>query len=98
MSCKYSTGIAPRWAGPAKGRSVDISIGLPNTLAHPGPLMIEWSRRAEERHPGLRAALGALSGRVDAEAMRRLNYAVDGEHKDPKTVARDFLREAKLTN
>jgi alkanesulfonate monooxygenase SsuD/methylene tetrahydromethanopterin reductase-like flavin-dependent oxidoreductase (luciferase family) len=28
---------------------VDISIGLPNTLAHPGPLMIEWSRRAEER-------------------------------------------------
>ena len=28
---------------------MDISIGLPNTLAHPGPLMIEWSRRAEER-------------------------------------------------
>ena len=28
---------------------MDISIGLPNTLAHPGPLMIEWARRAEER-------------------------------------------------
>jgi alkanesulfonate monooxygenase SsuD/methylene tetrahydromethanopterin reductase-like flavin-dependent oxidoreductase (luciferase family) len=28
---------------------VDISIGLPNTLAHPGPLMIDWARRAEER-------------------------------------------------
>jgi osmoprotectant transport system permease protein len=56
------------------------------------------SRRAEERHPGLRAALAALSGRVDAAAMRRLNYAVDGEHKDPKTVAHDFLREAKLTH
>jgi alkanesulfonate monooxygenase SsuD/methylene tetrahydromethanopterin reductase-like flavin-dependent oxidoreductase (luciferase family) len=28
---------------------VEISIGLPNTLAHPGPLMVEWSRRAEER-------------------------------------------------
>jgi alkanesulfonate monooxygenase SsuD/methylene tetrahydromethanopterin reductase-like flavin-dependent oxidoreductase (luciferase family) len=28
---------------------VDISIGLPNTLAHSGPLMIEWARRAEER-------------------------------------------------
>jgi alkanesulfonate monooxygenase SsuD/methylene tetrahydromethanopterin reductase-like flavin-dependent oxidoreductase (luciferase family) len=28
---------------------VDISIGLPNTLAHPGPLMADWARRAEER-------------------------------------------------
>jgi alkanesulfonate monooxygenase SsuD/methylene tetrahydromethanopterin reductase-like flavin-dependent oxidoreductase (luciferase family) len=28
---------------------VDISIGLPNTLAHTGPLMIDWARRAEER-------------------------------------------------
>ncbi|HET6533389.1 MAG TPA: LLM class flavin-dependent oxidoreductase [Actinoplanes sp.] len=28
---------------------MDISIGLPNTLQHPGPLMIEWARRAEER-------------------------------------------------
>jgi alkanesulfonate monooxygenase SsuD/methylene tetrahydromethanopterin reductase-like flavin-dependent oxidoreductase (luciferase family) len=29
--------------------NVEISIGLPNTLAHPGPLIVEWSRRAEER-------------------------------------------------
>jgi alkanesulfonate monooxygenase SsuD/methylene tetrahydromethanopterin reductase-like flavin-dependent oxidoreductase (luciferase family) len=28
---------------------VDFSIGLPNTLQHPGPLMVEWARRAEER-------------------------------------------------
>jgi alkanesulfonate monooxygenase SsuD/methylene tetrahydromethanopterin reductase-like flavin-dependent oxidoreductase (luciferase family) len=28
---------------------VDISIGLPNTLQHPGPLMLDWARRAEER-------------------------------------------------
>jgi alkanesulfonate monooxygenase SsuD/methylene tetrahydromethanopterin reductase-like flavin-dependent oxidoreductase (luciferase family) len=28
---------------------VDISIGLPNTLAHPGPLMVDWARRAEDR-------------------------------------------------
>jgi alkanesulfonate monooxygenase SsuD/methylene tetrahydromethanopterin reductase-like flavin-dependent oxidoreductase (luciferase family) len=28
---------------------VDISIGLPNTLAHDGPLIVEWARRAEER-------------------------------------------------
>ena len=28
---------------------MDISIGLPNTLSHPGPLVAEWARRAEER-------------------------------------------------
>lgn len=28
---------------------VDISIGLPNTLSHPGPLMVDWARRAEDR-------------------------------------------------
>jgi alkanesulfonate monooxygenase SsuD/methylene tetrahydromethanopterin reductase-like flavin-dependent oxidoreductase (luciferase family) len=28
---------------------VEISIGLPNTLAHPGPLLVEWAKRAEER-------------------------------------------------
>jgi alkanesulfonate monooxygenase SsuD/methylene tetrahydromethanopterin reductase-like flavin-dependent oxidoreductase (luciferase family) len=28
---------------------VDISIGLPNTLAHEGPLMVDWACRAEER-------------------------------------------------
>lgn len=26
-----------------------ISIGLPNTLDHPGPLLADWARRAEER-------------------------------------------------
>jgi len=56
------------------------------------------SRQAEERHPGLRAALATLAGRVDAATMRRLNYAVDGEHHDPPAVARDFLRAAGLTN
>lgn len=28
---------------------MDVSIGLPNTLTHPGPLIPEWARRAEER-------------------------------------------------
>jgi alkanesulfonate monooxygenase SsuD/methylene tetrahydromethanopterin reductase-like flavin-dependent oxidoreductase (luciferase family) len=29
--------------------NVKISIGLPNTLDHPGPLVAEWAKRAEER-------------------------------------------------
>ena len=28
---------------------MDVSIGLPNTLHHNGPLMVDWARRAEER-------------------------------------------------
>jgi len=43
-------------------------------------------------HPGLEAALGRLSGRIDEKAMRRLNYAVDGEHQDPPAVASTLLR------
>lgn len=29
--------------------NVEISIGLPNTLDHPGPLLAAWAKRAEER-------------------------------------------------
>jgi glycine betaine/choline ABC-type transport system substrate-binding protein len=28
--------------------------------------------------------------------MRRLNYAVDGQHRDVKEVVREFLRQKKL--
>ena len=42
-------------------------------------------------NPGLEAALRQLSGRIDAATMRRLNLAVDGAHRDPAAVAREFL-------
>ncbi len=41
---------------------------------------------------GLEPALASLAGRIDAAAMRRMNFAVDGEHRDPRAVAREFLR------
>ena len=44
-------------------------------------------------HPELRDALMRLSGRISVAAMRRMNYAVDAERKDPAAVARDFIRE-----
>jgi osmoprotectant transport system permease protein len=43
------------------------------------------------RYPEIGVALGRLSGRVDAAAMRRMNYAVDGERQDPAAVVRAFL-------
>jgi osmoprotectant transport system permease protein len=42
-------------------------------------------------HPELGAALRALDGRISAAEMRRMNYAVDGERKDPAAVVRAFL-------
>ena len=43
------------------------------------------------RHPVLGDALNRLAGRIDAAAMRRMNYAVDGRRRDPADVAREFL-------
>jgi glycine betaine/choline ABC-type transport system substrate-binding protein len=35
--------------------------------------------------------LQKLSGRITAEDMRRMNYAVDGEKKDAAAVVKEFL-------
>ena len=43
------------------------------------------------RHPEIGRALQRLAGKVDAAAMRRMNYAVDGKHQDPAAVVRAFL-------
>jgi osmoprotectant transport system substrate-binding protein len=45
-----------------------------------------------ERHPELRAALEGLAGKISEEEMRRMNYAVDGQHRDSKEVVGDFLK------
>src|SRR5947208_1607477 len=48
------------------------------------------------RYPQVRAALAELAGKITEEDMRRLNYAVDGEHRDPKQLVRQFLKEKHL--
>ncbi len=52
-------------------------------------------RGAFERFPRLRDLLRNLAGRISADEMRRLNYAVDGEHGDVKQVVREFLAAQK---
>jgi len=54
------------------------------------------NRNALKRYPTLRKILSALGGKITAEDMRRLNYAVDGDHRDVKDVVRDFLVARKL--
>jgi glycine betaine/choline ABC-type transport system substrate-binding protein len=47
-------------------------------------------RETLQRHPALRQALQQLGGRISEEEMRRLNYQVDGEHRDVKQVVQEF--------
>ncbi|HJU43894.1 MAG TPA: ABC transporter permease/substrate-binding protein [Vicinamibacterales bacterium] len=43
------------------------------------------------QHPDIADVLRGLEGRISAAAMQRMNYAVDGEKRDPAQVARTFL-------
>jgi osmoprotectant transport system substrate-binding protein len=49
-----------------------------------------------QRSPGIGGALERLSGKISAEDMRRMNYAVDGEKKDAAAVVREFLMQKEL--
>jgi osmoprotectant transport system substrate-binding protein len=44
-----------------------------------------------------RGALQQLAGRISADQMRKMNYAVDGEKRDAAQVAQEFLKEQILT-
>jgi osmoprotectant transport system substrate-binding protein/osmoprotectant transport system permease protein len=48
-----------------------------------------------EKHPEVRQAFKELAGKISAEDMRRMNYAVDGSHRDVKDVVREFLSNNK---
>jgi osmoprotectant transport system substrate-binding protein len=45
---------------------------------------------AVHRFPGLTAALNELGNVISDDEMRRMNYAVDGEHRDVVEVVREF--------
>jgi osmoprotectant transport system substrate-binding protein len=48
------------------------------------------------RHPEVRGALNQLAAKISDEEMQRLNYALDGEHRDVVEVVREFLRTKHL--
>ncbi|MGI8772554.1 MAG: glycine betaine ABC transporter substrate-binding protein [Acidobacteriaceae bacterium] len=57
------------------------------------PLMREESLK---RWPQMRSAIAALSGKVSEDEMRAMNEQVDGEHRDPAEVVREFRRKKGL--
>ena len=51
-----------------------------------------------EKYPALRGVLKQLGGILTVDEMRQLNYAVDGEKRLAKDVAREFLLTKKLVS
>lgn len=49
-----------------------------------------------ESTPGLKAALAELSNKISTDAMRRMNYEVDAQHRKAAEVAAEFLRQNGL--
>jgi osmoprotectant transport system substrate-binding protein len=48
------------------------------------------------RYPEVGTALEQLAGKISDQDMRRMNYGVDGEHRDIQEVVREFLRPKQL--
>ena len=49
-----------------------------------------------EKRPERRPVLRRLGGILSVAERRKLNYAVEGEHKQPRDVARMFLLQKGL--
>lgn len=47
-------------------------------------------------HPEVGQALAELGGKISDTDMQRMNYAVDGQHRDAADVVREFLRNRRL--
>lgn len=48
------------------------------------------------RWPQIRTALDSLAGKISASDMRAMNEAIDGEHRDPADVVREFRLKKNL--
>jgi osmoprotectant transport system substrate-binding protein len=49
-----------------------------------------------QEHPEVGQAIAELGGKISDQDMRKLNYALDGQHRDAKDVAQEFLRNKGL--
>ncbi len=47
-------------------------------------------------HPEVGMAMAQLANKISDEDMRRMNYAVDGQHRDVTQVVREFLKRKGL--
>jgi osmoprotectant transport system substrate-binding protein len=55
-------------------------------------------QQALQEHPEIAQAMAELRDKISDQEMRQLNYALDGQHRDAKDVAHDFLRSKGLVH
>jgi osmoprotectant transport system substrate-binding protein len=48
------------------------------------------------RHPEVATVLASFAGKISDQEMQQLNYSVDGQRRDVKDVAREFLQKKGL--
>jgi osmoprotectant transport system permease protein len=80
------------------GRIAALDIALledDRGVIPPYDAIVLASPRLAEEQPEVVAALGELTGSIDADAMRRMNLAVDRDGRAPAEVARDFLQSLR---
>ncbi len=49
-----------------------------------------------QQHPEIKPVFAALAGKISDEEMQRMNYAVEGQHRDAIEVVHDFLKNKNL--
>jgi osmoprotectant transport system substrate-binding protein len=55
-----------------------------------------FREEAYQRWPQMRAAIAELAGKITAQEMQAMNEAVDGQHRDPAGVVREFRAKKGL--
>jgi osmoprotectant transport system substrate-binding protein len=55
-------------------------------------------QQALREHPEITQAIADLGGKISDQEMQRLNYALDGQHREVKEVAHEFLRSKGLVH
>jgi osmoprotectant transport system substrate-binding protein len=53
-------------------------------------------QQALQQHPELTQVLSQLAGKISDQEMQKLNYSVDGQHRDATEVVREFLHQKGL--
>ena len=77
--------------------AIDVKVLADDKHAFP-PYEAAFVVREEalSAHPGLREALGELSGKFNSKMMQSLNYQADGKHVPIAEIAKGFLKQVGL--
>jgi osmoprotectant transport system substrate-binding protein len=53
-------------------------------------------KQTVQQHPDVARALDQLKDKISDQEMQKMNYAVDGQHRDTPQVVREFLKQKRL--